>query len=68
MKTGWMPPPLDVVGGGVLQDHAGTQRSLEEIEVQQRRILQHAEGPFVRVGYERDPCMFEDGSPVAAEL
>ena len=68
MKTGWTPLPLDVVGGGVLQDHAGAQRCLEQIEVQQRRVLQHAEGPFVGVGDERDPRMLEHGSPVAAEL
>ena len=60
--------PLDVVGGGVLQDHAGAERRLEEIEVQQRGVLQHAEGPFVGIGDERDPGMLEHGGPIAAEL
>ena len=36
--------------------------------MQQRGVLQHAEGPFVGVRHERDPRILEHGGPIAAEL
>ena len=54
MKTGSRAVPLDVVGGGILQDHALVERRAHQVEMQQRRILQHAEGPFVGIGDEGD--------------
>ena len=46
-------PPLDVVRGGVLQRQVGAQRAAVEVQLQQRRVLEHRERPLVRVGEER---------------
>ena len=55
--------PLDVVRRSVLEDHAPAQRRLEDLEMQQRRVLEHAEGPFVRIGHERDRLVGEGRDP-----
>jgi hypothetical protein len=43
------PLSIEVVGGGVLQADAFIQAGKHEVELQQRRIPEHFEGPFVRV-------------------
>jgi hypothetical protein len=51
---------LDVVGRRVLQHHVVLERREQEVELQQRGVLQHRERPLVRVRDERDPLVPED--------
>jgi hypothetical protein len=52
-------PPLDVVRRPVLEDEALVERPEEELELQERRLLQHPERPLVRVGDDRYPLVSE---------
>ena len=45
---------LHVVGRGVLQDQVARQGGLQQLELQERRVLEHPEGPLVGVRDERD--------------
>ena len=43
------------------------QRALVELELQQRRILEHGEGPLVRVGHERHALVVKDAGRLPGE-
>src|SRR5919108_1351195 len=58
---------LDVVGRGVLEDQAGADRAPHEVELEQRRVAEHPEGPLVGVGDDGDDVVLEDGRNVAVE-
>ncbi len=51
---------LDVVGRRVLQHHVVLERRQQQVELQQRGVLQHREGPLVRVRDERDALVAQD--------
>ena len=57
--------PLEVVGRGVLQPDALIQRGEHEVELQERRVPEHLERPFVRVRHERQLLVFEHARPTA---
>ena len=57
--------PLHVEGRAVLDHEPFGQGRIEQVEVQQRRILEHAERPLVRVRDEGESVVFEDHRPRA---
>ena len=52
--------PLDVVGRRVLEHEPLVERAEEEVELEQRRVLEHPERPLVRVRDDRDALVPED--------
>ena len=54
------PLELHVVGRGVLQHEVVLERREQQVELDQRRVLQHREGPLVRVRDERDALVAQD--------
>ena len=42
--------PLNIERGRILQRHALVERRQEEVDLQERRVLQHAETPLIRIG------------------
>ena len=50
---------LDVVGRGVLQDHALLERREEQVQLDERGVLEHRERPLVGVRHERDALVPE---------
>jgi hypothetical protein len=57
---------LDVVGAGVTEGHAPAECPLLQLERQQRRVPELAEGPFIRIGDEVDGLRAEHGRRVRA--
>ena len=55
--------PLDVERGGVLQRHLLVERRQREVELQEGRVPQHAEGPLVGVRHDRDAGMLQHRRP-----
>ena len=53
------PAELDVVGRRVLEDQALLDRPPEQLELQQRGVPQHREGPLVRIRDERDDVVLK---------
>ena len=58
---------LHVVGGGVLGEDALGQRLAAELELEQRGVLQHREGPLVGVGDHPDAIVAEGPGPPGAD-
>ena len=56
--------PLKVVRRGVLQTDAFVEAGQHQVELQQRRVSEHLERPFVRVGHERKLFVLEHASPL----
>ena len=55
-----LPRELNVVGGGILQNQAGTNRFREQPQMQQRRVAEHREGPLVRITDKGNPDVLEN--------
>jgi hypothetical protein len=51
---------LDVVGRGILQDHAEGETEELNVEREERRVLQLAEAPLVRIGDVRHRLRLQD--------
>jgi hypothetical protein len=58
---------LHVVRRRVLQDHVLLQRRQQQVELAQRRVLEHREGPLVRVRDERDALVAQDAGGLVDE-
>ena len=58
---------LHVVGRGVLQDHVVLEGGQQQVELQERRVLQHRERPLVRIRDERDALVAEHGGRLVHE-
>ncbi len=58
--------PLDVVGRGVLEDESLLERGEEQVELEERRVLQHPERPLVGVGDHGNALVAEDGGDAGA--
>ena len=57
------PVPLNVVGGGVLEDHPFGQRLGDQPELQQGGVLQHPERPLVGIGDVGDGLVVQNALP-----
>ena len=51
------PLELHVVRGGVLEDQVVLERGQQQVELHERGVLEHREGPLVGVGDEGDPLV-----------
>ena len=58
---------LHVVRRRVLQDHVVVERREQQVELEERRVLQHREGPLVWVRDERDPLVAKHGRGLVHE-
>ena len=56
--------PLDVVRRGILERHPVVESRQRDIELEERRILEHSERPLVGIRDERDRFVFEDTRPL----
>ena len=62
-------PPLHVVRGGVLEDQVLVERAEQELELEQRGVLEHPERPLVRIRDDGDAVVAQDGGdPSGVEL
>ena len=52
---------LDVVRGGVLDGQPGGEGALEQVELEDRRVLEHGEGPLVWVADEGEQRVLQGG-------
>ena len=58
---------LDVVGRRVLEDEIVVERVQQQVELQERGVLQHREGPLVRIRDERDALVPQHGGGLVHE-
>ena len=54
---------MQIVRRAVLEREIFRQRGVQQIEVQQGRILQHAERPLEGIRHERNPFVLEHSGP-----
>ena len=59
---------LDVVGCRVLERHTFQYGRLDQVQLQQGRIAQHAKGPFIWIGDDRNPLMFDKRGPLQPDF
>ena len=60
-EDGGGAPPLDVVGGAVLEDQPLVEGRVDQLEGEQRGVPEHRERPLEGPGQEGDPLVAEDG-------
>ena len=59
--------PLNIERGRILQRHALVERRQEEVDLQERHVLQHAETPLIRIGHDGDGLMPQHRDPGVSE-
>ncbi len=57
--------PLHVVRGGILEHEPLVEGFEEQVELEERGVLEHPERPLVRIGDHRDPLVPEHGRDAA---